>query len=268
MAWVKLDDQAPRNLKMLRAGPAACWLWVCGIAHSQSQLTDGFISLDVLPMIGVKGMARAKRLAEALVTVGLFERADGGYQVHDYHMFNATADEAREKRADVSVKRSDAGRIGGLASGVSRKQTAKQNIEANRSPIPSHPIPSVENGRASTADVSAPERVTDAFRAHWKRTYGVESTLIINHLQFMDLERQLDTCGEQKILTAMVAFFATDDPYVRKARHPLALFLRDPTKYLATDAAVHSRPKGCTHIPACADAAAHTSRYLAEQKAS
>lgn len=124
------------------------------------------------------------------------------------------------------------------------------------------------NGKRLTADGSAPERVTDAFRAHWKRTYGVESTLIINHLQFMDLERQLDTCGEQKILTAMAAFFATDDPYVRKARHPLALFLRDPTKYLATDAAVQSRPKGCTHMPACADAAAHTTRYLSEQKAS
>ena len=74
MAWVRIDDQAPRHDKMLKAGPAACWLWVCGIAHSQSQLTDGFISFESLPMIGVAGNVRA--MAEKLVTVGLFDAAE------------------------------------------------------------------------------------------------------------------------------------------------------------------------------------------------
>lgn len=97
-----------------------------------------------------------------------------------------------------------------------------------------------KNEDARVRDGSAPERVTDAFRAHWKRTYSVESTVILNPLQFMDLERQLDKCGESKLLAAMTAFFATDDPYVRKARHPLTLFLREPTKYLAKDAPVRS----------------------------
>lgn len=98
MAWVRLDDQAPRNNKMLKAGPAACWLWVCGIAHSQSQLTDGFISLDVLSMIGVSGVSRVKKLAEVLVAVGLFDRVDGGYHVHDYLEFNASAEDVKAER--------------------------------------------------------------------------------------------------------------------------------------------------------------------------
>jgi hypothetical protein len=43
-----------------------------------------------------------------------------------------------------------------------------------------------------------------------------------------------------KFLAAMAAYFATDDAYVRKARHPLGLFLSDPTKYLAKEASVRS----------------------------
>lgn len=105
MAWVKLDDQAPRNLKMLRAGPAACWFWVCGIAHSQSQLTDGFISTEALPMIGVVGIARAKRLAETLVEAGLFERVEGGYQVHDYLDHNPSRHAVLTKRAEDAARK-------------------------------------------------------------------------------------------------------------------------------------------------------------------
>lgn len=141
MAWVKIDDQAPRNAKLLKAGPAACWLWVCGIAHCQSQLTDGFISDTVLPMIGVAGETRCRRLAEALVGAGLLERVEGGYVVHDYHAFNATAGEARARREALSVKRSAAGKRGGTASALAR-QSLKQVAAATLSPIPSHPIPS------------------------------------------------------------------------------------------------------------------------------
>ena len=105
MAWVKLDDQAPRNLKMLRAGPAACWLWVCGIAHCQSQLTDGFISMEALPMIGIKGVSLVRRLADSLVTVGLFERVEGGYRVHDYLVHNASRSVVLRKRAEDSARK-------------------------------------------------------------------------------------------------------------------------------------------------------------------
>jgi hypothetical protein len=137
MAWVKLDDQSPRNEKMLRAGPAACWLWVCGIAHCQSQLTDGFVSTEALPMIGVKGVGRVRRLAELLIVAGLFERAEGGYRVHDYLEHNPSRAQVLAKRAE------DADR--------------KRHAESNRSPrgiqpesgapragVPSHPIRSIE----------------------------------------------------------------------------------------------------------------------------
>jgi len=146
MAWVTVDDQVPRHHKMLTAGPAACWLWVCALAHCQSLLTDGFIADAALPMIGVPGAARVKRLAETLVSVGLFERGVDGYIVHDYHQHNATAAEARLHRARISERRAESGRIGGIRSGIERRRTneaTKQNRSnaPKQNEAPSHPIP-------------------------------------------------------------------------------------------------------------------------------
>ncbi len=135
MAWVKIDDQAPRNQKLLLAGPAAAWLWVCGIAHCQAHLSEGFIADVALPMIGVKGEARSRSLAAILVEVGLFERVDGGYQVHDYLDFNETREEALARKVSLNAKRAAAGRAGGLA----KVANAKQTVVANSSPDPTRP---------------------------------------------------------------------------------------------------------------------------------
>lgn len=141
MAWVKIDDQAPRNAKLLRAGPAAAWLWVCGIAHCQAHLSEGFIADVALSMIGVRGAGRARELADRLVACALFDRVDGGYIVHDYLDFNETREEALARKTSLAAKRSVSGRAGGIASGVARSNEAnrKQRIEAKRSPDPTRP---------------------------------------------------------------------------------------------------------------------------------
>lgn len=138
MAWLRIDDTVPEHRKMLMAGPAACWLWVCGIAYCQRQLTDGFIPALALSMIGVNGATRAKKLADVLVNAGLFEVAEGGYRVHDYHDHNATKDEALARKGDISRTRSMAGKRGAEA----RWQNGKGIANGNGKPIaPSHPIP-------------------------------------------------------------------------------------------------------------------------------
>lgn len=155
MAWVRIEDGVTEHRKHLKAGPAAAWLWVCGIAYCQRQLSDGFIPIEAVPLLGVpQGFSR---LVERLVEVGLFDRVDGGYAVHDYHDFNDTRQEALARKADLSAKRSAAGRLGGLKGGRGRQNheansqqdgqanataNAKQVAEAKIGPIPSHPIPS------------------------------------------------------------------------------------------------------------------------------
>ena len=156
MAWLRIDDTVPEHRKMLAAGPAACWLWVCGIAYCQRQLTDGFIPELALSMIGVTGAARAKKLAEVLVEAGLFEAVDGGYRVHDYHDHNASKDEALARKEAISLKRSAAGKRGA----VGRWQNGKSIATGDSKPIaPSHPNtknpptpPSVEGGRITRAE--------------------------------------------------------------------------------------------------------------------
>lgn len=120
MAWVRVDDQAPRHEKLLKAGPAAAWLWVCGLAHAQSQLTDGVITDAALPFIGVaKG---AKDLARRLVSVHLWIRIPGGFRVHDYHDFNFTRAETLARRKATREHR----RRAGLASWQQRKAKSEQ----------------------------------------------------------------------------------------------------------------------------------------------
>jgi hypothetical protein len=145
MAWVKIDDQSPRNNKMLKAGPAACWLWVCAIAHAQSQLTDGFVSFEALPMIGVSGAV--KRLAETLVGVGLFDQVEGGYRVHDYHDHNDTRASALERQRLLKEARSSAGKSGAKA----RWQTDGKSIATGNGTTiaPSRPIPSLKREEAA-----------------------------------------------------------------------------------------------------------------------
>lgn len=135
MAWVKIDDQAPRNEKLLRAGPAAAWLWLCGIAHGQAQMTEGFIADISLSTIGVTGADRSRKLAEVLVSCGLFERVEGGYQVHDYLEHNETREEALARKVTLGAKRAASGRLGGLA----KVANAKQTVVANPSPDPTRP---------------------------------------------------------------------------------------------------------------------------------
>lgn len=151
MAWVKLDDQVPLHEKMLKAGPAACWLWVCGIAHGQAKLTDGHISDLALPMIGVpKGY---KDLAETLCRVGLFERVDGGFKVHDYHDHNDSRETVlRKRKKDADRKREKEEREnGGGQDSVTPPSGLREDSGASRAGIPSHPIPTrpEERSRAS-----------------------------------------------------------------------------------------------------------------------
>lgn len=114
---------------------------------------------------------------------------------------------------------------------------------------------------------SSEERVIDRFRAEWKRSYGFECSLIPKPLEFMQVQQHLAVHGEERLAQATAAYFATSDEYIRKAKHPLALFLRDPLKHLAGAPKVASgRPRGCKHEPACADDAIHTSRDMADRR--
>lgn len=138
----------------------------------------------------------------------------------------------------------------GIASAVNRGSTAVQprfnrgstGPPTGSQPEGNSPISDLRSPRteasasvAAPAPAGAPERLMAAFRAHWKDTYGYECSLILKPLEFMQLEQQLVAHPESQLLAALDAYFVSADAYVRRAKHPLMLFLRDPVKHLAHD---------------------------------
>lgn len=196
MAWVRIDDQAPRHEKMLEAGPSACWLWVCALAHCQSQLTDGFVSDAVLPMIGVLGAARCRKLADVLITAGLFDKVDGGYKVHDYLAHNQSRAAVLEKRAE-DAKRKRAAESGRTPDGNATESGAP------RARIPSHPIPTEPNrNKEPTARSKRPIFKGQRFTVfEWQlddlsRMLGAHVEAFDLHAWFFDLDAQVHRTGE------------------------------------------------------------------------
>ena len=115
MVWIRIDDQIAHHPKFIAAGPVASWLWVCGNGYCNKYLTDGFIPSIALPTLG--GVTNTDKWAERLAEVGLWDKVQDGYRVHDFHDHNPKAREVKAKRKrDRDRKRRDRGGLRGGSS--------------------------------------------------------------------------------------------------------------------------------------------------------
>lgn len=125
MAWVKLDDQFPDHRKLAELGayaPLCGWLYVCGLAYCNRQLTDGLIpKAHVTRLAGfehlsvetgeIPGMAsfgetiETRQLADLLVQAGLWEDAGHQYRVHDYLDYQPSRESVIQERNAVSERK-------------------------------------------------------------------------------------------------------------------------------------------------------------------
>jgi len=86
MAWVYIDDQFPDHPKVVAAGDAAAWLFVCGLAYCKRYATAGRIPKgQVAKLTGARSPAK---LARTLVAVVLWEDDGTHYVVHDFDDWN------------------------------------------------------------------------------------------------------------------------------------------------------------------------------------
>lgn len=108
-----IDDKLPTHPKIFKAGahlgtngPArALALFLAGLAYARDHLSDGFV-----PDKFVAGCALVDRpldVARVLTDrrIRLWRRVRGGYQIHDYHDWNPTASEIKERRAKEREKK-------------------------------------------------------------------------------------------------------------------------------------------------------------------
>lgn len=107
MAWLRIDDRVRTHPKIANAGPAAAWLWFCGVCYCREHLTDGFIPKAVVGSLAMN-LSSPFRHAARLVEVRLWEDAEGGYQVHDFLDWNPSrADVQNARTSEADRKRTE-----------------------------------------------------------------------------------------------------------------------------------------------------------------
>lgn len=114
MAWLKIDDRVRTHPKIADAGPAAAWLWFCGICYCREHLTDGVIRRSAVGTLAMNLPSPLKH-AQKLVAVGLWEPHADGFLVHDFLDWNPSRAEVmslRDKERDK--KRTQRGTDAGL----------------------------------------------------------------------------------------------------------------------------------------------------------
>lgn len=86
-----MDSRFPTHYlndrRVLRASPPAFRQFVLGTAWSVSNMTDGFISHEDLPLVQFSSPEQAAEL----VTRGLWNEVDDGYQIADFQKFQTSA---------------------------------------------------------------------------------------------------------------------------------------------------------------------------------
>lgn len=136
--WLKIDDGFPDHPKVVKAGPLAGWLYLCGLCYCKRQTTDGFIPAEVVPRLST--VPRVDREAERLVEVGLWEPAEGGYVVHDYLDWNPSRSETNAWRQnEANRKRRVRADTGGEMS--ARPENVRADISRTPSPRPENVRP-------------------------------------------------------------------------------------------------------------------------------
>jgi hypothetical protein len=168
MAWVKLDDSMPHHPKIIAAGPEAFALDVAAICYSNRFGTDGHIAKHLLPHL-LPGLQNVEHFASILLHVGRWIETENGYQIHDVLDYQLSSKHAK----DVSVKRSAAGRKGGISSGKTREANGKhfassktkQLASSKTKPVPSRPVLSTNTLPEEENDVKPARKKDDIWDA-------------------------------------------------------------------------------------------------------
>jgi hypothetical protein len=96
LSWVRLDVAFPRNHKVLALAAhreyQAITVYVCGLAYSGEQGTDGFIPREALPLLHGR-----TRDADALCRERLWLPEAGGWMVNGWEEFQPSTEEMKQR---------------------------------------------------------------------------------------------------------------------------------------------------------------------------
>jgi hypothetical protein len=98
LPWIRFDTSLPDNPKILelvdmKDGPAAGFVYCCGLAYAGKHGTDGFIPRGALARINGKPSHAAR-----LVEVRLWLEVPGGWQINGWDERQPSTEETRTRR--------------------------------------------------------------------------------------------------------------------------------------------------------------------------
>jgi hypothetical protein len=272
MAWVRIDDLAPDHPKLLKAGLAATGFWLRALAYCSRQLTDGFVPNEAAELMG-KG--QGAKLAQRLVEVGLWDRAEGGYQVHDYHDYQPSREQIRARRERIKARVDGWRHTRGYSNGNANVTPLQSGYsdDCNAAPVPVPvpvPVPQVRTRAARSA--RAPEAEPDGFAAFWE-AYPCHKGKAKALVAYRALAP--DAALQSRMLEA-ISVQSQSDQWKRDGGN----FVPHPTTWLhgrRWEDEVSVRPvrgaapvyaeSWCLHDPRCASPDAHALVLAREQKA-
>lgn len=171
MPWFKVDDGFAFHRKAIKAGNAALGLWVRAGSWCAHQLTDGQVPDEILALLGGN-----TEDAEALVSAGLWEQIEGGYQFRGWHDYQPTRADVEDERAKARERQKEwrKNRRNAVTDGVTNAVTSPVtdavtdsvshggSNDAPSLPVPSLPvpIPIARIPRAGNKGIRIPEPFT------------------------------------------------------------------------------------------------------------
>lgn len=105
--WFKIDDGFWSHPKVIELSPSAVALWVRAGSYCAGHLTDGEVKRATLRLL-----AADEADALELVACGLWDEVPSGWAFHDWEDYQPPASATKEKRAELSRRRSQAGSKG------------------------------------------------------------------------------------------------------------------------------------------------------------
>jgi hypothetical protein len=151
--WVKIDDQFPTHPKVMKAGLEARALFVTSLCYSANHLTDGFVTVEVTPLLtAMSQISNGDAAVKKLLEVGLWEECEGGYLIHDFLVYNPPSTKILDERranADRQARYRDHRNVksNGVTNGVTNTPPVpvpvpvlKKKISAEKAPRPRDPL--------------------------------------------------------------------------------------------------------------------------------
>lgn len=215
MTWFKVDDKLHDHRKTRVAGKAAMGVWVLAGSWSADNLTDGFVPESVLTRWGTR--ADANKLVKAGLWHPDEHEGEKGWRFHEW-----SEGGRQPTRAETLARRevrAAAGRLGGQASGRTRRgANAKQSASGGASgPVepPARPGPTA----AAAASASGPQTLTDdvpiAILAGKLRRFAALTGLRTDKLrddQAAQIVELIEIHGDQKLIDSATRTLRRDDP--------------------------------------------------------